>query len=211
MLLLAIDTCGPVGSVALARVSGEGSLLPLGSAELAGRTTAAELVPALGAMLGGAALGIAAVDAVVVVDGPGSFTGIRIALSTAKALAEATGRPLFAVSRLRVLRSLHGAASAVLDAGRGEFYYGSAEEERLLGREELVAFLVQADTVVCEQGVADVFERAQRVPAPSGADALRAALPDVLAGRSVEVCLLEARYLRREGLYRQQAAAPGAG
>ncbi len=67
---------------------------------------------------------------VVVVHGPGSFTGIRIGVSAAKGLAEGLGIPVIALSRLELLarQSPEGSAVAVLDAGRGEFYAGFYRE-----------------------------------------------------------------------------------
>jgi tRNA threonylcarbamoyladenosine biosynthesis protein TsaB len=86
------------------------------------------LVPTLRALLADALIDLTQLTAVVVVDGPGSFTGIRIGLSAVKALAEALNLPVYPISRLRVLAQTHSAAGAamgaVLDAGRGEFYLG---------------------------------------------------------------------------------------
>jgi tRNA threonylcarbamoyladenosine biosynthesis protein TsaB len=65
------------------------------------------------------------IDAVVCGRGPGSFTGLRIGLSTAKGLCFALGRPLFLVSSLAALaaRAPRGArVCAALDAYRGEVY-----------------------------------------------------------------------------------------
>ena len=71
------------------------------------------------------------VDGLVVVDGPGSFTGLRVGLSTVKALCEALRKPLAAVSMLEALAVIYGhdgeVVTAVLDAGRGELYVGEYE------------------------------------------------------------------------------------
>jgi tRNA threonylcarbamoyladenosine biosynthesis protein TsaB len=56
--------------------------------------------------------------------GPGSFTGVRVGLSAAKGLAEATGKHVVAVSNLRALASFGSAPlrATVIDARRGEIY-----------------------------------------------------------------------------------------
>ena len=217
-----MDTCGATATLALARLV-EGRLELLGATELEGRTTAAMLVPALAQMLLAARVPLEAVEALVVVDGPGSFTGIRIGLSAAKALVEARGLPLFAISRMRVMAEAHGARFAVLDAGRGEFYCGefsggvTEPDESLLTLDELTARLdaaqdagaesgTGASLVVCEEKMAGL-PRAQMVAAPTAEDALRVALPAVVAGRSVDAVTLDGRYVRRTDMYRPAAAA----
>ena len=70
----------------------------------------------------------AEVDGFVVVSGPGSFTGLRVGLSTVKGLCEVLGKPLATVSMLEALVITHGrpgeSVIAVLDAGRAEIYVG---------------------------------------------------------------------------------------
>jgi tRNA threonylcarbamoyladenosine biosynthesis protein TsaB len=99
LLVLGVDTCGPSGSVALARVF-RGGLEVLGQTELAGRTYSAVLVGRVAEILEEAGLKLADVDAIVVVNGPGSFTGVRVGLSAVKGLAEPGQIPVVAVSRL---------------------------------------------------------------------------------------------------------------
>jgi tRNA threonylcarbamoyladenosine biosynthesis protein TsaB len=89
-----------------------------------------------------------ALDAVAVGAGPGSFTGLRIGMATAKGIAFATARPLWAVSSLAVIAhgELHrdptGVVVAVLDARKGEVYAGAYKREGtraiLVGQERVL-------------------------------------------------------------------------
>jgi len=98
-------------------------------------------------------LGIAAaqLDAVAIGAGPGSFTGLRIGMATAKGIAFAARRPLWAVSSLAALawrvRDQADVIVAVLDARRGEIYAGcfdrtlvSLVAERVMPPRELAAW-----------------------------------------------------------------------
>jgi tRNA threonylcarbamoyladenosine biosynthesis protein TsaB len=64
------------------------------------------------------------IDCFAAAAGPGSFTGVRIGLTAAKGLAEATGKKVAAVSNLRALAELGSAPlrATVMDARRGEIY-----------------------------------------------------------------------------------------
>ena len=75
-------------------------------------------------------------------NGPGSFTGVRVGLSAVKGLAEGTDVPVVALSRLEVLSRKSGVPSAALDAHRGEVYLrlervGSKPVEILAGPRDL--------------------------------------------------------------------------
>jgi tRNA threonylcarbamoyladenosine biosynthesis protein TsaB len=79
------------------------------------------------------AAGIAplAIEAVAVGAGPGSFTGLRIGMATAKGIAFAAHRPVWAVSSLAALASeapRDGVIVAVLDARKGEVFSGVFEK-----------------------------------------------------------------------------------
>jgi tRNA threonylcarbamoyladenosine biosynthesis protein TsaB len=119
-LLLAIDTCGPAGSVALGRVYGH-SVEILGQIELEGRNYSSTLVAAVGELLIQAGLKLSLLHAIVAVNGPGSFTGVRVGLAAVKGLAEAARIPVVAVSRLEVL-----AAKAAASADRSSSTGGNA-------------------------------------------------------------------------------------
>jgi len=61
------------------------------------------LLPAVETILGAVSKQMADVDAYAVAAGPGSFTGVRVGLTTVKAWAEVYGRPIVRISRLEVL------------------------------------------------------------------------------------------------------------
>ena len=108
-MLLSIHTCGTIGSVALGRVNEDGTaILILAQAALPGRAYAAQLNPRVSEMLAGQHATIQDIEAIVVVRGPGSFTGIRVGLSAAKGLAQPAGIPLIALSHLELIAAVSG-------------------------------------------------------------------------------------------------------
>jgi len=127
MLIVAVDTSGKKGSVALCRGDGEKfEVLELTSLE--GRTYSAQLMPRIAQLLAGHELSKTDVDGFAVVSGPGSFTGLRVGLATAKGLCEVLQKPLATVSMLEAIALTYGqpdqAVTVALDAGRGEVYVG---------------------------------------------------------------------------------------
>lgn len=79
-------------------------------------------------------------DAIAAAAGPGSFTGVRVSLAAAKGLAEATGRPVLAVSNLQAGAAFGAGAIRApwLDARRGEVYGGLYSAELQPLRQECV-------------------------------------------------------------------------
>lgn len=193
MIVLAIDTCGNTGSVALGRLH-EAAIEPIAETTLAAKTYAAELVPAVRLMLAGQHLEVSSLGAIVVVNGPGSFTGIRIGVSSAKGFAVALDIPLAVLSRLAVLASKAHADSAALDAGRGEFYFSNHGNELLTKPIDPSAFGTLA---VCESAALQAFPSAILVEPPSATDALNLSLPKLLARDFADVATLDGNYLRR--------------
>lgn len=104
---LAMDTSGPTGHVAVSR---GGDVLARERLERRGQH-ASLLVPTLHRALEEAGVEVDELSGLVVGEGPGSFTGVRVAAATAKGLAHARGLPLWAVPSL--------AAAALGDLGRG--------------------------------------------------------------------------------------------
>src|SRR5258708_14144828 len=154
-LLLATNTSGKNGSIALARItSGESDIEIIEVVPLAGAAFSAQLVPQIAALLENHGYRKSDLGALAVVSGPGSFTGLRVGLAAIKALAEALQKPVAAISLLEaVARSskahaaAHSRVLAALDASRGDVYVGNYEivpethmhSERLLSREEFLA------------------------------------------------------------------------
>jgi len=203
-LLLGFDTCGPMGSVALGRLSGA-SLEMMGETELEGRSYSATLVAAVSDLLARAGVRISQLHAMVAVNGPGSFTGVRVGLSAVKGLAEPAQIPVVAVSRLAVLAWKGGAEAAALDAHRNEvFLRPDAGRELLAGREELAAIKpIGGAIAVCDDAAAELLAGAWpdvgqvRAVAPTAADALRLCAGRVLARDFVDLAMLDGYYLRR--------------
>jgi tRNA threonylcarbamoyl adenosine modification protein YeaZ len=113
VLILAFDTATDVATSALVR--GEEVL-----GERASR--AVRILEDLEALLTGAGLRAEAVDGLVVGRGPGSYTGLRMGLVTARTLAFSLGVPVAGVSTLDALAAGRRGASPVIDAKRGEVF-----------------------------------------------------------------------------------------
>ncbi|MFO1518487.1 MAG: tRNA (adenosine(37)-N6)-threonylcarbamoyltransferase complex dimerization subunit type 1 TsaB [bacterium] len=126
MFLLALDTSGPTGSVAVLK---EGALLSEITWEAKSSHTS-ELPDQVQAVLKKAELDFGRVDGIAVTLGPGSFTGLRIGLAFVKGLAQAEKKPVIGVSTLWALaRAVSGEGPIVplLSAKRDEIY-GAAFE-----------------------------------------------------------------------------------
>lgn len=125
MIVLGIDTATRRASVALARGGKVAALVLLEG----GSGRARDLLARLDEMLAGAGLRPADLEGIAVTVGPGSFTGVRIGMATAKGLAYSLDVPLAGLSTLECLARaalpLAGDAArlcAVLEAGKGEVY-----------------------------------------------------------------------------------------
>ena len=127
MSILAIDTASSVSSVA---VASEGKLQAEVTVE-AGRTHSETLLSHIEGALSFAGVERSALTGVAVSIGPGSFTGLRIGLATAKAIAYGLGIPLVGVSTLAALAlavpvpDVH--TLALMDAQKGNAYAGLYE------------------------------------------------------------------------------------
>ena len=209
MLLLGIDTCGQSGSVALGRLT-QNSVETMAQVELAGRTYSSTLVSAIDELLKSHALRLRDIGCIVIVSGPGSFTGVRVGLSAAKGLSEGLGIPLAPVSRLEVLAAKAVVRSAALDAHRQEVFLRLAAPEELSGgseslaaAEDLTRIHPPSEIAVCDEAAATLLQaawpavRQVRVAPLTASDALSVAAPAVAARNFADVALLDGHYLRR--------------
>jgi tRNA threonylcarbamoyladenosine biosynthesis protein TsaB len=192
--LLIIDTCGEGSAVGLS----QGETL-VAVRELGQRSASAEMLGVVRDLLAQAGWTLAELSAVGVVNGPGSFTGVRAGLAAAKGFCEAAGLRLAAVSRLEVLVGGDNGALAVLDAGRGQFYVRDQRDGRewLSGPEALMQVAAGRSVIVMEEKVqaalgGDALLRPMRLEA-----ALPAMLRRVRAGAE-DAALVEANYVREE-------------
>ncbi|WP_158943166.1 tRNA (adenosine(37)-N6)-threonylcarbamoyltransferase complex dimerization subunit type 1 TsaB [Granulicella sp. S190] len=206
MRFLMIHTAGGEGSIAL----GDTAMSPpiVATEALPGRTSSERLVPAVRRLMMESEWTLGELTAVVVVHGPGSFTGVRVGVSAAKGFSDACGVPLIAVSRLALLAAAipngDQTVHAVLDAGRGEFYYGKYAGKRcvregLIGAQDVLAAAKGEVVAVCETSVADEFEELhpKLVDEPSAGAALPFAVERVASGMFEDAATLDANYLRR--------------
>jgi len=120
---LALEATDRGGSIALGR---EGDLLDLVYEN--SRTTHSErLMPAVERLFDKQDKSLESLDRIAVARGPGSFTAIRLAVTTAKTLAMVCEAELLAPSTLRAMaeyvRGETGTVTSVIDARRGEIYW----------------------------------------------------------------------------------------
>jgi tRNA threonylcarbamoyladenosine biosynthesis protein TsaB len=140
--VLAFDTCLGAVSAAVRRRGPDGDVLRE-AFELRSAGHAERLLPMIPQVLQGAGLEFADLDRIAVTLGPGGFTGVRVGIAAARALALATGKPVVGTTSLAVMahraKELLGGAAAgrrlvvAVDAHRGALYVqgfgpGAAEE-----------------------------------------------------------------------------------
>ncbi len=158
MKVLGLDSATLTAGIAI--VDGD-TVLADARHDQSGRT--ADLLVTLDSVCKRAGVSPMELDAIAVGAGPGSFTGLRIGMATAKGIAFAAQKPLWAVSSLAALAHdgathlgneqlfpyLDGVIVAVLDARRGEVFAGCyandvlVGEERVLSPRELVAWVTE--------------------------------------------------------------------
>ena len=181
MMLLGFDTATTACSAAL---WAEGAVRAHRRIEAAG-THAEALVPMLCEVAAEAGTELGRMDRFAVTVGPGSFTGIRIGLATARGLALALGRPLVGLSTLEVLaagvpaQERDGPILAALDAGSGRLY------AQLFDRSLRPLRAPEAVTAEALPGLlADAMEGEPLIVAGTGRDAVLAALPPEFGARA---------------------------
>jgi len=215
MLIVAVDTSGRKGSIALCR-GDSGSFEVLQLASLEGGTYSAQLMPQIAAALQQNRLDKTQVDGFAVVSGPGSFTGLRVGLATVKGLCEVLLKPLTTVSMLEAVARIHGrdgqTVIGILDAGRGEIYVGeyqisagraSAVREYIAKLDEFVseAARIRGGLFTPDAKVAKALQTANagaKLIAPIHADEIgRIGIRKLLAGATTDPATVDANYIRR--------------
>lgn len=121
-MILAIDVCNEVGSIALLRGADVLEERRLESTDGYGHI----LFEAIESLLAEHGVGLEAIKLFAAATGPGAFTGVRVGLAAAKGLAFASGKLLAGVTTLEALASLGTGAlrAPVFDARRGDVYCG---------------------------------------------------------------------------------------
>jgi tRNA threonylcarbamoyladenosine biosynthesis protein TsaB len=219
VLVLGIDTTTLVCGVSVADAG-----VVLGEYSLQVKKTHSErLLPLISSLLCDTGLTPADLSGVAVASGPGSFTGVRIGVATARALGQALGIPLVGISTLEVLaaqvRYFPGLLSPLLDARRGQVYnavFRAGErphrlsEDRVVplaevlaefDRSEQVLFLGDGVSVHRDEITGVLGEKACFLP-PEGqfnraATVARLGLAELAAGRGTQYIDLTPRYIRR--------------
>jgi tRNA threonylcarbamoyl adenosine modification protein YeaZ len=150
LLLLALDTATDAATACLWR---DGEVLA--ESMTSGRSTAAQrLLDDVHHLLRAARLEPAHLDAVVAGTGPGTFTGLRIGLASARALGFALGIPVHGVGTLDALLAGDGVDVACVDARRGEvFCKGAGIELSAIAPEQLAGMLAEGATVAGDGAV----------------------------------------------------------
>jgi tRNA threonylcarbamoyladenosine biosynthesis protein TsaB len=212
MILLAVDSSGRDGSLALAR-AGESAIEILAVVNLDGGNFSAQLVPQTAALLAQHDLTQRDLDGFAVTVGPGSFTGLRVGIAAIKGLSEALGKPIAAVSRLEAVArasACPGKVIAALDAGRRQAFFGEYElfgesascaREHLLSWEELAVIAAGRPVLSPDKSVAEALRQSGasvvEIQNPRADVIARLGWKKLLAGDVADVATLEANYIRR--------------
>jgi len=148
MKIIAVDTSTTSCSVA---VVDEDSLL----AEMTivrDQTHSKHLMGIIHTVIGFSGLAISAVDGFAVTRGPGTFTGLRIGISTVKGLALASGKPIVGVSSLDALAEQCACSGylicPMIDARRGEVYFSRYRFQDGMLKKEIVEGVLPPDQAV---------------------------------------------------------------
>jgi tRNA threonylcarbamoyladenosine biosynthesis protein TsaB len=160
--IIAIESSGRHGSVAALRGERAGVCCLEQTQLPASERTAQSLAPSLRAILRKVDWPVDSLELICVTVGPGSFTGLRIGVTTAKTLAYAVGAQIIGVDTLEVLAAQAPAAArrlwTIMDAQRQELFAAAFEvvdgsrpqrifETAIMGQEKWLAELRAGDRV----------------------------------------------------------------
>ena len=220
MIVLGIESSSPVASVALVseeKLWGEMTLN-------IGLTHSEQLLPLIDELLHQVKIDISEVEGIAISGGPGSFTGLRIGMATAKGLAQGLNKPLVSIPTLLALAYQQtgrwGLVTPVLNARRGEVYtalfrftgdqYQQLEDDQAASPQFWAEKLADYDEPILLTGdgviaYADVWqetlgEKAVFVPGifrlARGASVAQLGLQRLLKGEEDELFTLKPMYIR---------------
>lgn len=201
MRWLALDTASEFGSLALLEDGCVVEELPLHSPDGFGHI----LFPGIQQLVDRYGWRLGQLDGFAAGAGPGSFTGVRVALAAVKGLAEAAGAPAASVSNLQAVASFGSAPkrAAFYDARRGEIYAGlfGADLRPLAGEcvLSLPAWLreLPGDAELLTPDVAPFAAALIDRPARQTPRSLAAAIGLLAARHWQDPAALDANYVRR--------------
>ena len=162
MLIFGIDTCCMAATAALV----DERVLVAQTVINHKKTHSQMMMPQVEEMFNLSGIDPKSVDAFAAAVGPGSFTGVRIGVATAKAMAQAADKPCIAVSTLEALaypvKFFDGIAAPILDARRNQVYNALFDcgksgmtrlcDDRALALDELLSELKAMDKDVIFTG-----------------------------------------------------------
>ena len=215
MLILAVDTSGKQGSVALARGDAANFEL-IESVPVAGGTFSAQLIPAIARLLASHGIAKEKLEGIAAASGPGSFTGLRVGLAAVKGLGETLRIPIASVSILEACAHAQrqGRILVALDASRGDLFLGKFQltenglqplGESLVNMEEFLQCVREENQqpTLCSPDEGVVRSLGQRgiavikIARPGSAEIALLGLRKIAAGEVVSPDALDANYIRR--------------
>jgi tRNA threonylcarbamoyladenosine biosynthesis protein TsaB len=227
--ILGLDTALGACSVAVVDCSSDGDVVRARAFELRARGHAEALAPMIAAVMAEAGIAFADLDRLAVTVGPGSFTGLRVGIATARGLALAAGLPTVGMTTLEAIAAnvppeeldrCDGRVAVVLDARRNELYFeifGSGIADlggpRLVTVEEAMVLVPASGAVAVGSGAALLAARVPGLAVSKASGQPDAAVFAALAAaRPVDSAPPEPLYLRapdaklpqRLGVARQQ-------
>ena len=177
MKILAVDTSTKTCSVALI----DNLSLLAEQVLISTRTHSKHLMRMINEVVDLSGCRMSDIDAFAVTKGPGTFTGLRIGISTVKGLACALSKPVLGVSTLKALAmqlTSQTLICSMLNAHRGEIYsaryrYAASDEKKRLLKEEFCETVLPID-----QAVAGISEKCTFIG--DGAVAYKKEIVDIL-------------------------------
>ncbi len=234
MIILALESSAKAASVALCQDE-----TPLALAfQNSGLTHSSTLLPMVDSLLHNSGMPLDKVELLAVACGPGSFTGLRIGISTVKGLAWGLEKPCAGVSTLEAmawnLAHVKGVIACAMDARRSQLYWGlfrSNGEKLLRLKADRPVSAAQAVKELAETGISDkiivgdgailCYNEAEKTGVPVRLapphlrqqlawGVARAALEQANRGELTDAQGLEASYLRLSQAERERLARESA-